>query len=65
MAARRPLNPARIRLPLPEYRYLNQDMLGQLFSFPADMATLPVETNALTSHALLRYYAQGWNEWYE
>ncbi|MCB1639957.1 MAG: hypothetical protein KDI15_14040, partial [Thiothrix sp.] len=65
MAARYPLNPDRIRLPLADYRYLDQAMLDPLFRFPPDMATVDTQVNELSSHALLRYYEQGWSEWYE
>ena len=45
-------------------RYIDDAVWEQMQRFPADMAKLPVESNRLSSHKLIYYYAQGWDRWY-
>ena len=65
MAARQPLKPSNIQLANLNYQFLTPSMLPQLFEFPADMRSLPVETNHLINHPLLEYYEKGWKDWYQ
>ena len=65
MAARQPLKPSNIQLANLQYQFLTTSMLPQLFEFPADMSSLPVETNHLINHPLLEYYEKGWKDWYQ
>jgi len=50
--------------PLPDgLRFLSEDSLPALYSFPPDMAPLEVEVNRLNNQALVRYYDEEWKRW--
>ena len=52
--------------PLPEgLRFLTAETLPKLFDFPPDMESVPVDVNRIIDHPLVRYYEQGWKEWYQ
>lgn len=63
-ASRRKLSPQTIQL-THQHRYLQQNMLPQLFQFAPDMARTEVEVNQISTHPLLKYYEDGWAYWYE
>jgi spermidine synthase len=65
MASRQPLHPEQIHLADMEYRFLNAQILPQLFEFPSDMGKVAAEVNQLATHPLLRYYDAGWEAWYQ
>lgn len=44
-------------------RFLTSESLPSLFSFPADLGPVPVETNRLDDQRLVRYYEQEWRRW--
>ena len=48
-------------LPFPT-RFLNADNIEGLFSFPNDMARLPVEVNRIFDQVLVRYFQQDWSQ---
>jgi spermidine synthase len=48
----------------PDLRFLNRAMLPGLAEFAPDMQPLDASVNTLQDHALLRYYEQGWAEWF-
>jgi spermidine synthase len=58
LASKAPL-PLATRLP-DGLRFLTVASLPQLFTFADDMARLPVETNRLSTQALVRYYEDEW-----
>jgi len=33
-------------------------------SFPPDMSEVDTDLNYLTTHALLAYYEEGWDQWF-
>jgi spermidine synthase len=41
-------------------RYLTPAVIGQLRSFPPDMAEVPTEVNQLNNQALVRYFEEEW-----
>ena len=65
LAARHPLKVERIQLAKRNYRFLAPLSLAQLFEFPKDMEKIEVEANTLSSQPLLKYYQEGWNQWYQ
>ena len=44
-----------------DLRFLTAAGLPQLFTFPPDMARVPVDPNRLNTQALVRYYEQDWD----
>lgn len=61
-----PRIPARPATALPDgLRFLTDATLPRLFAFPPDMAPVPVAVNSIVDHPLVRYYEQGWQEWYQ
>lgn len=44
-------------------RFLDDPTLASLFSFPPDMAPVPVEINELDNQILVRYYEAEWRKW--
>ncbi len=44
--------------------YLTQDTLDAARVFPPDMAKVEVEPNTMQTHALMKYYLDGWAEWF-
>lgn len=64
LAAKMP--PAKRPLPLPGgLRYLTADTYRAAQIFAPDMARLPVAPNTIQTHALMRYYLDGWAEWFQ
>lgn len=49
-----------IRVPT---KYLTNDVLQSLFSFPKDLEKIPTERNELNNQHLVRYYNQNWKQW--
>lgn len=43
-------------------RFLTPDNVAPLFTFPADMASIPVDVNRLNDQVLVRYYDHEWKE---
>jgi len=58
LAARRPFDPAKIRLQVPT-RFLNREFLPALFWWPKDLAEVKTRINRLDTHILLRYLLKG------
>lgn len=53
-------------MPLPDgMKFLDQTVLKNMPRFPTDMSHVETEANHIGSHALLRYYEQGWEKWYQ
>ncbi|QPH54608.1 polyamine aminopropyltransferase [Pontivivens ytuae] len=51
--------------PLPEgLQFYHADLWPGLTTFGHDTAPLEVETNTILSHALVRYYEDGWARWF-
>lgn len=48
---------------LPGLRYLNDEMLADLFDFPNDMARIDAEVNRLNNQILVQYYESEWRRW--
>jgi spermidine synthase len=44
-------------------RFLNDDVLRELFVLPRDLQRVPVEVNQLNNQALVRYYDEEWSSW--
>ena len=44
-------------------RFLDRGSMSAMFQFPADMAAVPVEVNALDNQILVRYYEREWRRW--
>ena len=55
----KPVNP-RMNL-----RYLDDAVIQKMQLFPPDIATVEVESNRLSTHKLIYYYDEGWDEWYD
>ncbi len=51
--------------PPQDRRFLTPAVARTLIDFPPDMARLDVEPNRIGDHAVLRYYRQGWDRWFE
>lgn len=64
LASTRLLTLDNVRLEGIPTRYLDQETLPTLATFPSDVNRLPVEINTLESHALPGYYEAGWAKWY-
>ena len=45
--------------------YLNDEVINQMQLFPPDIEKVAVESNRLSTHKLIYYYAKGWDKWYE
>ena len=44
-------------------RYLNTQVVGDLFTFDRDMGERPTDINRLDDQRLLQYYEQSWDRW--
>ncbi len=44
-------------------RFINDEAIANLFTFPVDLAPLPVEINRLDNQALVRYYESEWKKY--
>jgi spermidine synthase len=51
--------------PLKNLKYLNKNVMQQMTIFAKDIEEIEVESNKLTNHKLIEYYAKGWEKWYE
>ena len=61
LAAKGPLTP---RHPLPEgLRFLSEDTMDTLTSFPKDMDQVPAQVNRLNNQVLVHYYEDEWRKW--
>lgn len=61
LAAKGPLE---ARHPLPEgLRFLSEETLEVMASFPKDMDEVPVQVNRLNNQALVHYYEEEWRRW--
>lgn len=65
LASRYPLKVERIKLAERDYRFLAPLSLAQLFQFPKDMEKIDAEANTLSAQPLLKYYQDGWKQWYQ
>lgn len=45
-------------------RYLTPPIFDAARTFPPDMAALDVDPNTMQTHALMRYYLDGWAQWF-
>ncbi len=64
LASPAPLAPRALSLP-EGLEYLTQDRWQAAQGFGADTSRLPVEANTLQSHALVGYYLDGWDRWFQ
>ena len=64
LAARRQLEPGRIRLDVPT-RFLTAELLPKLFVFPKDIGPRETPVNRLDNQALVRLYRDGYGRYYE
>ena len=48
----------------PGARYVRGAVLDTMGEFPEDMGPLPVEVNRLDDPVIVRYYEQGWAQWF-
>lgn len=64
LASKLPIKLDSNRLPK-DLKYIDRDILPQLFIFPKDISEVDVEINTLTQHNLINYYNSGWKIWYE
>lgn len=46
-------------------RFLSAETLTRMTEFPPDMAELDVQANSILDHPLVRYYEEGWSDWFE
>lgn len=46
-------------------RYLDDAVIKKMQLFPPDIAKVEVESNRLSTHKLIYYYDEGWDEWYD
>lgn len=44
-------------------KFLNQDMIVNMFELPTDLARVDSEINRLNNQVLVRYYEQEWSRW--
>ena len=44
-------------------RYLNDEIINNLFDLPPDLKRIPAEINQLNNQALVHYYDQEWGSW--
>ncbi len=51
------------KVPALPLRFLSDAAMAAMFTFPTDMAELPVEINRLDNQALVRYYEREWRKW--
>ena len=59
------MEPAPRDLSFPDgMRYLTHDTFSAAQVFPPDMGKIEVEANTMQTHALMRYYLDGWAEWF-
>lgn len=54
------LQPAKLTLQPEELRFLNDQMLNNLFDLPVDIQPMETELNRLNNQILVRYYDQEW-----
>ena len=45
--------------------YLDDAVIKKMQLFPPDIAKVEVESNRLSTHKLIYYYDEGWDEWYD
>ncbi|MBN8785174.1 MAG: polyamine aminopropyltransferase [Terrimonas ferruginea] len=65
LISNQPLQKKTVTLP-PGLRYLNNEVLDQLFIFPSDMqAHTALEVNRLNNQALVHYFEEEWNKYLE
>ncbi len=61
LAAQGPVTP---RHPLPEgLRFLSEETMDALTSFPKDMDQVPAQVNRLNNQVLVHYYEDEWRKW--
>ncbi|MEA2011852.1 MAG: polyamine aminopropyltransferase [Verrucomicrobiota bacterium] len=48
-----------------KFKFLTQEILESLITFPPDMQKLETEANTINSHKITVYYEKGWQNWYE
>ncbi|MEP3635794.1 MAG: polyamine aminopropyltransferase [Paracoccaceae bacterium] len=61
-----PYEPAQRDLVWPQgLRYLTPEIWQQAQVFAADTARVPADLNTIQSHALVHYYQDGWDAWFE
>lgn len=59
------MEPAPRALNLPEgLKFLTPESFEAAREFPPDMSPLDVDPNTMQTHALMRYYLDGWAEWF-
>ena len=46
-------------------RYLDNQVIKKMQLFPSDIAKVEVESNRLSTHKLIYYYDEGWDQWYD
>ncbi len=46
-------------------RYLDKDSFQNMISFPKDMKYIETEINSIDTHKLVKYYTDGWEEWFK
>ncbi len=46
-------------------KYLDKDSFQNMISFPKDMKYLDTEINSINTHKLVKYYENGWDEWFK
>jgi len=46
-------------------RYLDEDSFQNMISFPKDMKQIETEINSIDTHKLIKYYENGWDEWFK
>lgn len=64
IAAREPLHPAGWRVRVPT-EYLDDRVMQQMFTFPKDQGEMEVQANRLMDPALLHYYMEGWQHYFQ
>ena len=61
-----PYEPAPRDLVWPQgLRYLTPEIWQQAQVFAADTGRVPADLNTIQSHALVNYYQDGWEAWFE
>jgi len=51
--------------PLVSLKYINTQTMQRMRIFDKDIAKIPIDSNQLSTHALIYYYDKGWEQWYE
>lgn len=55
--------PGRLRIEPSRLRFLEDDLLGELFRFDRDMSRVPAPVNRLNAQKLVSLYTDEWEEW--